>query len=223
MFENLNAQLLDSIPGVFCIKDAESNYLHANKAHCKAIGFDNFESFINIGANDFNLRCPAAEMAHIFIQEDKKVITENRSLKILGFYKVAHDLHALFLGEKKPIYDESGNIKGLACHYQEVTGLDVINTFKMIKKFDAHIKNHENVCYYPIQAWNQFNLSPRQTECLYFLTRGFTIADIALQLQLSRRTVEDYINEIKAKLFCRTKKEIIDKAIHYGFLNYIPF
>jgi len=44
------------------------------------------------------------------------------------------------------------------------------------------------------------------------ITRGKTALDIAQQLHLSRRTVEDYTDRIKGKMFCQTKKELIGLA-----------
>lgn len=51
--------------------------------------------------------------------------------------------------------------------------------------------------------------STRQTQVIKCLLQHQTAADIAMTLKLSRRTVEAYIEEIKNKLNCNTKSELL--------------
>lgn len=52
-------------------------------------------------------------------------------------------------------------------------------------------------------------LSNRQFDCASFLLKGLTQKEIALQLNISPRTVETYINQLKVKFSCRNKSELI--------------
>lgn len=52
-------------------------------------------------------------------------------------------------------------------------------------------------------------LTVQETRCVEELMKGGTYADIAKKLSLSPRTVEFYINNIKAKFLCKKKKELI--------------
>ena len=54
-------------------------------------------------------------------------------------------------------------------------------------------------------------LSPRQKECMRYLLRGYTASDTALLLNLSKRTVESYIDHIKLKMNCYSKLELFEK------------
>ncbi len=56
-------------------------------------------------------------------------------------------------------------------------------------------------------------LSPQQTKCLSLLGQGMTARDIALDMQLSVRTVEHYIAAIKQKLNVKNTKELIAKYV----------
>jgi len=49
----------------------------------------------------------------------------------------------------------------------------------------------------------------RQIECLYYLSLGYSAKDIANILDISHRTIESFINQIKFKLHCTRKHEII--------------
>ena len=52
-------------------------------------------------------------------------------------------------------------------------------------------------------------LTNREQECVYFLMQGQTLKEIAYHLDLSPRTVEFYLKNVKHKLNCRTKFEIM--------------
>lgn len=55
-------------------------------------------------------------------------------------------------------------------------------------------------------------LTEREKDVLKYLSSGYPAAYIAQQLQLSCRTVENYILTIKCKLSCKSKVELIRKA-----------
>lgn len=66
-------------------------------------------------------------------------------------------------------------------------------------------------------------LTHREAECALRLIQGKTILTIAAELQLSPRTVEFYLKNIKSKFRCRTKAELIEKVLHSNFLTAIDF
>ena len=63
----------------------------------------------------------------------------------------------------------------------------------------------------------------REAECMVHLLRGKTIARVALELKLSPRTVEFYLKNMKTKLGCRTKFELIDLVINSDFMKNVDF
>lgn len=54
-------------------------------------------------------------------------------------------------------------------------------------------------------------LSERELECFKYIIRGLTSKEIAKEISISHRTVENYCERIKAKLNCRSKHEILIK------------
>jgi DNA-binding CsgD family transcriptional regulator len=56
-------------------------------------------------------------------------------------------------------------------------------------------------------------LSKREQECLFHLTHGKSAKEIAQSLGCSPRTIESHIDNIKFKLNCHSRSEIIDKVL----------
>lgn len=56
---------------------------------------------------------------------------------------------------------------------------------------------------------NNLHLTKREAECIFFLLRGFTIKKVASTLDLSPRTVEFYLKNVKHKLACKKKNEVL--------------
>lgn len=60
-------------------------------------------------------------------------------------------------------------------------------------------------------------LSTREHQCLVLAIRGKTAKQTAIMLNLSYRTVEEYLNNVKRKLNVTSKSQMIDKGIHLLF------
>lgn len=54
-------------------------------------------------------------------------------------------------------------------------------------------------------------LSDREKQCVVLLISGKRIKEIAIELGLSPRTIESYLNNLKVKLNCRDKVELVIK------------
>ncbi len=65
-------------------------------------------------------------------------------------------------------------------------------------------------------------LSQREKECLFHLLQGKSYKSTAKLMQISPRTAEQYINNVKMKWLCTYKEDIFKKAIEYGYLNIFP-
>lgn len=61
-------------------------------------------------------------------------------------------------------------------------------------------------------------LSPRQRECLYWAAKGKSSHDIGSILNLSKRTVDEYIAGACKRLGVRTRQQAISVAVKYGLI-----
>jgi len=60
------------------------------------------------------------------------------------------------------------------------------------------------------------SLSPREKECVKWLLEGKTAEETGIILGISRKTIESYFENIRTKLNCNNKYQIIRKVIEYN-------
>lgn len=59
---------------------------------------------------------------------------------------------------------------------------------------------------------NRLTVARREMECLNHLLKGMSAKQTAYELHLSTRTVEKYLNNLRKRLKCRTKVELLNKV-----------
>ncbi len=84
-----------------------------------------------------------------------------------------------------------------------------------VKKTHALSQKH----YYVGDTYPGLYFTRREAECLFYLLRGLTIGSTAKMLDLSPRTVEFYVKNMKTKLGVRSKVELIDKLHEVSFMS----
>lgn len=63
------------------------------------------------------------------------------------------------------------------------------------------------------------SLSPRERECLQWVSRGKSSADIGTILTLSPRTVDSYLEKVCFKFRVRTRIEAVAAAVRQGLVD----
>lgn len=64
-------------------------------------------------------------------------------------------------------------------------------------------------------------LTLREAQCLYQLMQGHTFASVAEKMKLSPRTVEYYVKNVRSKMRCATKVELVALIMRSDFVNVI--
>ena len=72
---------------------------------------------------------------------------------------------------------------------------------------------------YVLDETHALYLTYREAQCMLLFIHGKTVIKAARCLALSPRTVEYYLNNMKAKLKCRTKSELIEQILQTQFLK----
>lgn len=143
--------------------------------------------------------------AHTLIDNDRKAL-HSKSICIYDEEMIYQDqMHCHALSIKMPWYDANNNIVGLfGC------------TIKTTENLATALTLIANIGLLDGRNTSPTRLSPQQTMCAQYLLAGMTVKQIALQMQLSPRTVETYINALKAKLHCKNKAELLIKLIAFS-------
>ena len=73
------------------------------------------------------------------------------------------------------------------------------------------------------EEYRNIYFTGREAEVMVQLMQGKTLNAAADNLDLSPRTIEFYVKNMKAKLACRTKSELIGKVFASDFVKNIDF
>lgn len=103
----------------------------------------------------------------------------------------------------------------------EITDLKIISSGRFA---GANTLNSEFLLKTPVKRYRlstrqgEIILSSRELDCLMGILEGKTSQEIAEQFCRSKRTIEGHISNIKQKLDCSTKAELIKVLIRHGFV-----
>tara|TARA_A100001015_G_scaffold316942_1_gene432527 strand:- start:1586 stop:2005 length:420 start_codon:yes stop_codon:yes gene_type:complete len=88
---------------------------------------------------------------------------------------------------------------------------------------DGDVLQLDQKRYYLSQSDDELYFTQREAQCMYYILHGCTIVQVGERLNLSHRTVEFYVKNMKMKLNIQTKSELIAYAMKIGFLELIDF
>lgn len=212
------------MPGVFVLKDKNSNYLAANKLATNLMGYSSIEQVI--GITDYDWKCEAVNFADQFVDEDKKVIENDKPLSILYILKYNEGKICPLYATKSPLKDpNSRETIGIIFQATVITNKlvnELTKEFLTYHKYSTQKASKLGCFYIDEQKEIDSPLTNQESLCLFYLLRGKTAREIGQILNRSHRTIEIHIDHIKKKFSCSKKSELIEKAISLGFLNYLP-
>jgi DNA-binding CsgD family transcriptional regulator len=217
----LEQEIIDQLPGFFALMSLESKYRLVNNNGSKWLGFKSADQMIDLSYCD--VRCRVSEKAELSIGLDN-IVKKRGSLKFIGYYSYFGDDWKIIVGEKVLLKNAQGEAAGLITRFNDFTSFNVVDISRfLLDSISRYQKiNEKQFCYILEDICSDTPLSERQTECLFFLLRGKTAKEIAKILNISPRTTECHLEEIKYKLNCATKSELIEKAIASGYINIFP-
>lgn len=213
--------IISQLPGMICLKSPDSIYTTGTHTTANLLGFKDPDDLS--GHSDYELRCPAAEGAEEFRALDKKLMATKEPISSLQIHGYADgNIHILRV-TKTPIFNSQKTVIAITCVLDEISNPVLGQALFNLIQLDKPYNNNSNQMTYQIsQNYNESQLTPRENELIFFLLRGFTIKQIALLMQLSPRTVESYVDTIKAKFNCKTKNDLIVHCLQNGYSNIIP-
>lgn len=188
---NAYQQLIDGLPHEAFVKDLEGRYLVANSYYCYElfkIGSIKSVDDRPIGKTDLDLF--DADIARQFREHDLEVMHSGQETTFEEKAQFGDGLLRRFMTTKQPLLDDSGKVVGVIGLIREVTDVKV---------------NGQNI-----------HLGQRELDCLAGVFHGKTAAQIGEQLFISRRTVETHLVNLKVKLSCKNKNDLVGFVIENG-------
>ena len=218
------SQVLNQLPYHYGIKDTHSVFQVANNNLAKLMGYEDGLSMT--GIKECDIDSPAAKHADEFQRQDQLVMSSGKPLKGINISRYDDGLLKILLGQKEAFRDEEGNIIGVSGSTLDLDAFPVLlNSIKPLIFSEPYFKSlrQDDYLFFSLsETHDDVNLTKRETECLYFMLRGRTSKSIAEILCKSIRTIETHTDHIKEKFDCKSKQELVDKAISLGYLYHIP-
>lgn len=181
---------------------------------------DNIQGLTDYDLPELTIRC-----VRLFRQQDKKIIQTGQPSKIIDIYLHDDNSWKAYLFTKHPLINKNQTIDGIIFHGQEITDVLRVELGSML--LQNTMTNYPN---YSIDATKYIlakkmdipKLTNRQADVLFYLLRGQTIKQAAKSLNISLRTAEDHLQQLKEKFATPTKHDLIEKSLSLGYLSAIP-
>lgn len=197
-FENI----INALPYCIFTKDIDLNYTACNLRFVQNTGFCDASEIL--GQSDFEM--PWTKEQALLYRADDLLIIKNREPKLnyLEFQQAKTGEERINLVSKWPIISADNQVIGLICIYNNMMDSHILLT---------NSEAHKNRTFSIAINDGIIRFSPKETKILYYLIRGKSARDISEKLNISNRTVEGYIENIKNKMMVSKKSEIIEKII----------
>lgn len=217
-------------------KNNNFEFIGCNLNFAKACGFDKPQDLI--GKTDFDMPWKVRESKN-FRKDDSKILNEGDSkFKIHETMRQARK-NVTIKTSKVPLLNKNGNVRGVGGYFTELPE-PINNRFKSMHanqtsgndipiftnadteslSFPDILDRLQIAFHMPLRRrhmliHNCAPVSTRELQCIFYLLNGDTAKMIAENLSLKPKTTQSYLENIKSKLNCQTKSELIKKVINY--------
>jgi len=212
--------LILNLPGFVFFKDAQGVFQGANRLLMNMVGYTSLDQLV--GTTDYDMKCEAAEHAPGFVAQDKRAM-ESGASTALDIHRLADGNVWVYLTKKERILNSNGEVSGVACNSTIIDNPLLAQALITLVERDRQVfASIDHGSYYLDGTYDNYGLTLRESECLFFLLRGKSAKQIGKRLDISPRTVESYIENIKMKFNCKRKCDLIEQAVNSGLVNHIP-
>lgn len=213
--------ILENAPPHLFIKDHDLRYVDFSQSLENTAGIKRKEL---AGKNDY--ATPWGDVLGSQFRYQDKMAMKNGCSDVFEPLKVNKSLVFVTRCIRVPIRDNTGKILGVMGQTIILSSrsnlCEAMQALMKIDKKNLDSSMQMNFAYQLKPYPNSLQLTSRETECLFLLVRGKTAKEIGKFLDISSRTVESHIENIKIKLNVSSRSQIISKAIDLGLLDIIP-
>jgi len=144
-------------------------------------------------------------------------------VRFLEFFQDQNEEWKILLTTKTPIFNCHEEVKGTCAYAVDITFLflrinEILNIINF-KQTNSYTSENNIYTIFQDSPKNKNNLTKKQIDVLFFLSKNKTAKEIGRLLNVSHRSIEDRIERIKAKLNCYTRSELFETAYEQGLFN----
>ena len=205
----LTLDSLRRLPLSTCFLDRDSLFNNSNNGILDMVGVDSMYDIHGRNAEDFWSKAFSAQL----LANDQHVMRSESMLVVEETGQRLDDFMLHGLSFKLPWYYEEKVIGLFLCCIE----IDASSLAKLANKMSCLLSTGLLGQVTPAISsltkinGNKIYFSKRELDVLALVVKGFSVREISLQVCLSRRTVEHYIDNIKSKSGCHSKYELIYK------------
>lgn len=216
-------QALDLLPGIWCVVDSNSHYIYYNRAYADLVGVADQPKDYLIGKTVADMHCNAAQCASKFWQADALVKSTKKMVRVLNSIQMADGLWKVLQIDKQPVLNEAGEVEAIIFHLIDQSANHMLDLALSIAKDVKHSKSEPDGKLINIsKSHDKVDLKAKESECLFYLSRGFSYKEIAQIQEVSYRTIVDHIERLKHKFDAATADDLISRALAAGYPGSVP-
>lgn len=206
MVYNMN---IESLTHWVFAKSLSGQYLFMSENLAEFAGFDSPGRMIGLRDSDTIWKDQAECFRQGDIEAFKGKVLINRSERI-RFAKEPDKIRELLV-TKTALRDKQNEIIGVVGSAIDITPCNIL---QHSSHFDGTEK--KSILKNPL---SELTFSKKQKAILQYMIMGYSAAEIGHLLNRSKRTIEGHIEQLKNKLQCTSKAEIIRWAVTSGLLH----
>lgn len=194
---------------------------------CFILGNDKFASFIGVkdpaqlkGKTGYDF--VSEELVGLFRHHEKLAIELKQ---VVRFYeKINHPETGETIIDVTiaPIVNENNEVTTIMCYGDSqmvLASKPLAQALKLISK--EHMPNIIRASKYFINInGEEVSLTKRETECCLYVLKGLTSKEIAKEMDLAPKTVDNYLETVKTKLGCFSRSDINKVLLESGFISH---
>lgn len=211
--------LCNVYPGVAWAKDKNHQFIASTKQTLDVVGIKKLDNLL--GITDYDLPCKLSELADDWETQESGLLTSKSSIKVMTYANWSSNESSCLLAEKNVLTNKDGDVTGLYCITMEMPQSRVM-PYMMMSIPDSKIMKNGQLTIVLEDHYRGLTILKRETQTLFYLLRGNTAKEIAQRLNISPKTVETHIQNIKLKAGCLSKNELVEKCISEGLIHIVP-
>jgi DNA-binding CsgD family transcriptional regulator len=186
-------------------KDKNFCYIKCNENYARAAGLDSPSAIA--GKNDDQM--PWRSLADFFRAGDQGVLNGNFGRILIPEKEIMAERTADILVTEKQLLNRAGECIGVTGYFIEITG------YALVRKSTGQYDSEKKRLYLPNEFGDEY-LTQTEALILERVISGWTCRRIAETLHKSRRTVENHVVNLRKKLQCSSKAELIQTTQSHG-------